>query len=175
MIDSSSLPQLPSIAEQVEGDTGLLKIGSKSLGKPVYTKWHESSLIKFHSSQSNLFLQTLQLQQTLFSSFQCDNNEHGTDTPSQILPTELVLELEKIKLHKCSAMLQKCSQLKLPVCAKYQTLRSSCQPSGFTIPYRADLRAFASLPALYRYHRPALKHCLPIIQKLNQYFKGLKD
>lgn len=67
-------PAASFTGEQVEGDTGLLKMGSKSLGKPGYTEWYESSLIKFHSSQSSLFLQTLQLQQMLFSSFQCDNN-----------------------------------------------------------------------------------------------------
>lgn len=54
---------------------------------------------------------------------------------------------------------------------KNQTLPSS-KPSGFPIPCRADLRICT---ALQHYHRRALKHCLSIIQKYNQYFKGLKD
>lgn len=154
---SSSLLQLLSLVRLKEnGDMGLLKMGSKSLRKPEYTKWYESSLIKCYSSQSNLFLQTLQLQQTLFSSFQCDNNGawHWPSLPNTARWAGFRTGENKVALVQCYA--PKTQPAETAVCAshtvtwsrcsgdhiKYQTLLSRSQTPGFTIPHRVDLRAF---------------------------------
>lgn len=112
--------------------------------------------------------------------------EHGTDPPSQTLPAELVLELEKIKLHLCSAMLQKHSLLKLQSMPAHCNLVSmlwwphqvsNCaeQEPNSRIHHSSQSWLEGFCTALHHYHRCALKHCLPIILKHSQYFEGLKD
>lgn len=157
-------------------------MGTKSLGN---TKWYESSLIKFHSSQSNFFLQTLQLQQTLFSSFQCGNNEvwHWHSLPNTAHWASFRTGENKVALVQCYA--PKMQPAETAVCVSHTVMRSQCLVTTSRTklcraanpqdsPFLAEL-TWGFCTALQHYHRRALKHCLSIIQKYNQYFKDLKD
>lgn len=60
-------------------------------------------------------------------------------------------------------------------CSLCQVSNSAEQQPALRIHHALQSWLGGFCTALPPYHRHALKHCLPVIQKHNQYFKGLKD
>lgn len=157
---------------------------SKSLGKPEHRKHYENSLIKFHSSQSILLLQTLQHQWILFSSFWRCNSKRAWHGKSLLIPVphagfrtgenwsciSAVLRSNNVPCLRCSlCQLRHGCTVAWSRCwghpIKYQTVSSSSAPWGWTIPCHSWLEGFSTV--LHSYQRHALNHCLPLIQKHN--------